>query len=93
MSLPLPPHTRYVGRGTRIESSLLLGNGAWLSDSQRSEAIENGQRVYGVGECCSASLFRYVQAGAFTGCCSASARGAAGAVQEAPAARSPNRSC
>ncbi|PRW44900.1 glucose-1-phosphate adenylyltransferase [Chlorella sorokiniana] len=42
----------YVGRGTRIESSLLLGNGAWLSDSQRAEAIENGQRVYGIGENC-----------------------------------------
>ena len=41
-----------MGRGTRIERSLLLGNGAWVSDSQRSEVIENGQRVYGVGEWC-----------------------------------------
>ena len=49
---PCLPYERYVGRGTRIESSLLLGNGAWLSDSQRSEAIEDGQRVYGVGESC-----------------------------------------
>ena len=40
----------YVGRGTRIESSFLLGNGAWMSDSQRTEALERGERVYGVGE-------------------------------------------
>lgn len=41
----------YVGRGTRVESSLLLGNGAWMSDAQRTAAIEAGERVYGVGEC------------------------------------------
>lgn len=39
----------YVGRGSRIESSLLLGCGAWLSDSQRTEALARGERVYGVG--------------------------------------------
>jgi carbonic anhydrase/acetyltransferase-like protein (isoleucine patch superfamily) len=40
----------YVGRGTIIESSMLMGNGAWVSDSQRLEALERGDRVYGVGE-------------------------------------------
>ena len=45
----LGPST-YVGRGSRVESSLLLGNGAWMSDAQRKEALAAGQRVYGVGE-------------------------------------------
>ena len=40
----------YVGRGTRVESSLLLGNAAWMSDSNRREALERGEPVFGVGE-------------------------------------------
>ena len=46
----------YVGRGTRIEHSLLLGNGAWMSDVQRREAQDEGRRVYGVGECAAGLL-------------------------------------
>lgn len=42
----------YVGRGTRVESSLLLGNAAWMSDSNRREALERGEPVFGVGENC-----------------------------------------
>ena len=42
----------YVGRGSRIESSLLLGCSAWMSGSLRREALEHGDPVYGVGECC-----------------------------------------
>ena len=40
----------YVGRGSRVESSLLLGNGVWMSDSDRREVLERGEPVYGVGE-------------------------------------------
>jgi hypothetical protein len=40
----------YVGRGTIIENAMLMGNGAWMSDAGRREAIELGDRVYGVGE-------------------------------------------
>ena len=40
----------YVGRGTRVESSLLLGCSAWMSGSLRREALARGDRVYGVGE-------------------------------------------
>lgn len=40
----------YVGRGTRIEHSLVLGNGAWTNDAIRDAAREAGQTVYGVGE-------------------------------------------
>ncbi len=40
----------YVGRGTRIEHSLVLGNGAYTNDSIREEARETGKIVYGVGE-------------------------------------------
>lgn len=42
----------YVGRGTTVRDSLLLGNSQWLSDSLRREAIARGERVYGVGENC-----------------------------------------
>ncbi|KAL4420196.1 hypothetical protein ABPG77_011412 [Micractinium sp. CCAP 211/92] len=42
----------YVGRGTRIEHSLVLGNGAYTNDSIREEARETGKIVYGVGENC-----------------------------------------
>lgn len=39
-----------MGRGTRIEHSLVLGNGAWTNDSAREAAREAGKIVYGVGE-------------------------------------------
>lgn len=44
----------YVGRGTVIEDSLLLGNAVYTSEQLRTEAIARGERVYGVGECCAA---------------------------------------
>ena len=40
----------YVGRGTIVENALILGNGAWMSDLDRKQALERGDRVYGVGE-------------------------------------------
>lgn len=42
----------YVGRGTIVENALILGNGAWMSDLDRKQALERGDRVYGVGDNC-----------------------------------------
>lgn len=42
----------YIGKGSVVESSLLLGNGQWFSDKLRGEAIRKGERVYGIGENC-----------------------------------------
>ncbi len=42
----------YVGRGSRIEDSLLLGSPTWANESLRAAAEARGERVYGVGRDC-----------------------------------------
>ena len=42
----------YVGRGSTVEDSVLLGSPAWANESLRAAAEARGERVYGVGRDC-----------------------------------------
>lgn len=42
----------YVGKGTMVEKSLLLGSPFWTNTSLREQALARGERVFGVGNNC-----------------------------------------
>lgn len=42
----------YIGRGSVVENSLLLGSPSWTNESLRAAAEAKGERVYGVGSNC-----------------------------------------
>ena len=42
----------FVGRGTRIERSMLLGSPFWTSENLRKSYIARGDQVFGVGDNC-----------------------------------------
>lgn len=42
----------YVGRGSVIDRSLILGSPCWTNESLREASIAKGERVYGVGQNC-----------------------------------------
>lgn len=42
----------YIGSQSMVEDSLLLGSPVWSSETERNIAINNGERVFGVGKNC-----------------------------------------
>lgn len=42
----------YIGRGTRVERSMMLGSPFWSSEQLRQNYILNGERVFGIGDDC-----------------------------------------